>query len=127
MTVIVGLAMVFAALLIGRAAKVGVQMQPQPWWAADAMNAYIVVPLIVTGLGAGAASLLSWAASGEWRTTSMYVIASLAVVIAVYVAAGRLISAWSRRVLPVAEVVPLAAAQPGPDQPPRVPPLKKAA
>jgi hypothetical protein len=57
----------------------------------------------------------------------MYVIASLAVVIAVYVAAGRLISAWSRRVLPVAEVVPLAAAQPGPDQPPRVPPLKKAA
>jgi hypothetical protein len=127
MSAAVGLAMIFAAILIGRAAKVGVRLQPQPWWAGDAINAYIVVPLIVTGLGAGVATLLSWLTNGEWRAFGVYDAIGVAATIAVYVAIWRLISVWARGALPAAEVVPLGAGQPDPRQPPRVPPLKKAA
>ncbi|MGH8736768.1 MAG: hypothetical protein ACREVC_05345 [Burkholderiales bacterium] len=127
MSAVVGLALVFAAILIGRAAKVGVGMQPQPWWANDNLNAYIVVPLIVAALGAGVATLVSWVANGEWRAIDLYQIAGLAAAVAVYIVLWRLITAWARRVTPMAEVVPLGAAPAGLDQPPRVPPMKKAA
>ena len=35
MSAVVGLAMMFAAILLGRAAKIGIPMQPPPWWATD--------------------------------------------------------------------------------------------
>jgi ABC-type spermidine/putrescine transport system permease subunit II len=127
MSAVVGLAMVLAAVLIGRAAIVGGRLRPQPWWARDAINAYIVVPLIVTGIGAGIATLLSWLTNSEWRAFSSYDAIGVAAAIAVYVALSRLIKAWARGALPAAEVVALGASQPDPHQPPNVPPLKKAA
>ena len=127
MSVVIGLTMLLAAILIGRAAKVGVRMRPQPWWANDNLNAHIVVPLIVATLGAGSATLVSWLANGAWRAIDSYAIVGLAVVIAIDVVLWRLITAWSRRVGPLAEVVPLGVAPAAPNQPPRVPPMKKAA
>jgi hypothetical protein len=44
MSAVVGLAMVFAAILIGRAAKIGIPMQPPPWWATDNMSAFAILP-----------------------------------------------------------------------------------
>jgi ABC-type spermidine/putrescine transport system permease subunit II len=127
MSAVVGLAMVLAAILIGRAAIVGGRLQPQPWWTRDAINAYIVVPLIVTGIGAGIATLLSWLTNAEWRVFNSYDAVGVAAAVAVYVAISRLITAWARGALRAAEVVALGASQPDPRRPPNVPPLKKAA
>ena len=130
MAAVVGLAMVFAAILIGRAAKVGIPLQPPPWWATDNMSAFAISPGIVTLFAAGVFSLGAWLLGGGWRATSFVAVLALAAVIAAYFALARLIRAWALRVgAPGAEVVQLApaAAEDDPRQPPRMPPLKKAA
>jgi len=130
MSAVVGLAMMFAAILIGRAAKIGIPMQPPPWWASDEMSALAIAPAIVSLFAAGLASLGSWLLSGDWRATNVFVVLGLAAVVAGYVVLSRLIRAWALRVSPPsAELVQLspAAADNDPRQPPRMPPMKKAA
>lgn len=129
MSAVVGLAMVFAAILIGRAAKIGIPLQPPPWWATDNMSAFLISPGIVTLFAGGVAAIGSWALGGAWRATGIGVVAGLAADVAVYVALMRLIRAWGRRVRPSAEVVQLApgAADNDPRRPPGTSPMRKAA
>ena len=56
MALAIGLAMIFAALLIGRVAKTGGRIQPPPRWNNDNLNGFVVVPAIVTLLAAGIAT-----------------------------------------------------------------------
>jgi hypothetical protein len=129
MSAVVGLAMMFAAILLGRAAKIGVPMQPPPWWATDDMSALAISPGIVTLFAGGLAALGSWLLGGDWRATNLVTVISLAAVVAIYVALSRLVRAWAQRVRPSAEVVQLApgAGDNDPRQPPGMPPMKKAA
>jgi len=130
MSAVVGLAMMFAAILLGRVAKIGIPMQPPPWWATDNMSAFVISPGIVTLFAGGLASFGSWLLGGEWRATNLLVVLGLAAVVAGYIALSRLVRAWGLRVgTPGAEVVPLSPGTAGndPRQPPRVPPMKKAA
>jgi hypothetical protein len=129
MSAVVGLAMLFAAILIGRAAKIGIPLQPPPWWATDNMSAFLISPGIVTLFAGGVAAIGSWALGGGWRATNIVVVAGLAADIAAYVALSRLVRAWGQRVAPAAEVVQLApgAADNDPRRPPGMPPMKKAA
>lgn len=119
MALAIGLAMIFAALLIGRVAKTGGRIQPPPFWNNDDLNGFVVVPGIVILLAAGIATDWDWAASRGWRAASAVDgLSALAVVIA-FAVLWRLITAWQRRVLPPAPVKPSA--------PPVEPTLKKAA
>ncbi|HKI64884.1 MAG TPA: hypothetical protein VKA16_09710 [Burkholderiales bacterium] len=130
MSAVVGLAMMFAAILIGRAAKIGIPMQPPPWWASDEISALAIAPAIVSLFAAGLASIGSWLLRGDWRASNVFVVLGLTAVVAGYVALARAIKAWALRVSPPsAEVVQLspAAADNDPRQPPRMPPMKKAA
>ena len=129
MSAVVGLAMIFAAILLGRAAKIGIAMQPTPWWATDNMNAFAIAPGIVTLFAGGLAAFGSWLLGGGWRAPSLVSVVGLAAVVASYLALSRLLRAWAQSVRPAAEVVPLA---PGgtdndPRRPPGMPPMKKAA
>ncbi len=129
MSAIVGLAMVFAAILVGRVAKIGIPMQPPPWWGTDNMSAFIISPGIVTLFAGGVAALGSWLLGGDWRATNLVTVISLAAVVAAYVALARLVRAWAQSVRPSAEVVQLApgAADNDPRRPPGMTPMKKAA
>jgi hypothetical protein len=130
MSAIIGLAMMFAAILIGRAAKIGIPMQPPPWWATDNMSAFAISPGIVTLFAGGMFSFGAWVLSGGWRSNLLVTALGLAAAIAAYVALGRAIRAWAARVAPAnAEVVRLTPGTAGDDprQPPRMPPMKKAA
>jgi hypothetical protein len=130
MSAMVGLAMMFAAILIGRAAKIGIPMQPPPWWASDNMSAFAIAPGIVTLFAGGVAAFGSWLIGGDWRATGLATVAGIAAVIGAYVALSRALKAWARRAQGApADAVPLAPRDSGddPKQPPHVPPLKKAA
>ena len=119
MALAIGLAMIFAAFLIGRIAKTGGRIQPPPFWNNDDLNGFVVVPGIVILLAAGIATDWDWVASRGWHTMSAVEdLVALATVV-VFVVLWRLITAWQRRVLPGAAVVPPA--------PPMEPALKKAA
>jgi hypothetical protein len=122
MSAVVGLAMVFAAILIGRAAKIGIPLEAPPWWANDNMSAFVISPSIVTLFAGGVAAIVSWALGGAWRATNVTTVLGLAADIAVYVVLSGVIKAWAQRVRPVAPVVPV---QPQPSG--NRPPLKKAA
>jgi hypothetical protein len=119
----------FAAILLGRAAKIGIPMQPPPWWATDNMTAYAIAPGIVTLFASGLASFGSWLLGGDWRAPDLVSAVGLAAVVAGYVALSRLLRAWAQSVRPSAEVMPLApgGADNDPRRPPGMPPMKKAA
>ncbi|HUJ85272.1 MAG TPA: hypothetical protein VLX30_00295 [Burkholderiales bacterium] len=130
MAAIIGLAMMLTAVLVLRAAKIGVAMQPPPWWASDNMSAFIVSPGIVTLFAGGLASASSWLIGGEWRAARLGTVIALAAVVAAFVALARLLRAWA----PIASPVLAQAVQPAPGaadndprRPPGVPPMKKAA
>ena len=124
MSAVVGLAMMFAAILIGRAAKIGIPMQPPPWWATDNMSAFLISPGIVTLFAGGVAAIASWALGGDWRTANLGAAAlGLAADIAAFIVLSRLLKAWGQRVRPTAPAVPLQPKPSGSDQPP----FKKAA
>jgi hypothetical protein len=122
MSAVVGLAMVLAAILIGRAAKVAVPLVPPRWWVSETMSAFVIAPAIVTMFAGGVAAFASWVIEGGWRAPGVATLVGLAADIAIYVFLSRLITAWALRVIPVAPVVPLQP-QPSGSQPP----LKKAA
>ena len=124
MSAVGGLAVMVEPILIGRAAKIGIPMQPPPWWATDNMSAFLISPGIVTLFAGGLAAMASWALGGNWRAANLGAVAlGLAADIAVYVALSRLIRAWAQRVRPTAPVVPLEPKASGSHQPP----FKKAA
>jgi len=127
MSAMLGLAMVFAAILVGRVSMVGVRMQPPPWWATDNMSAFLLSPGIVTLMAAGIASLLSWLLGGDWRATNLFTAAGLAAIVAVYVVLTRWVRAWGTRVRAAQEQPAPAANEDDPRRPPGVPPLRKAA
>ncbi len=129
MSAVVGLALVLAAILVGRAAKIGGQILPARWWANDNMNAFVVVPGIVAALGAGSATIISWLANGAWRAGGLESALGAAAVVAAFILLWRGVTLWALRVRPSAEVVPLApgAADNDPRRPPGMPPMKKAA
>jgi hypothetical protein len=130
MSAVVGLAMMFAAILLGRAAKIGIPMQPPPWWATDDVTGIVIAPAIVSLFAAGLASIGSWVLSGDWRATGLLVVLGTAAVVAAYVALSRVVGAWALRARTGgAEVVRLTAgaSDDDPRQPPRMPPMKKAA
>jgi len=109
MALAIGLAMIFAALLIGRVAKTGGRIQPPPRWNNDDLNGFIVVPAIVTLLAAGIATDWDWAAARGWRAMNLADAGSALVAVVVFLALWRLITAWQRRVLPGAPAAPMAA------------------
>jgi len=119
MALAIGLAMIFAAFLIGRVAKTGGRIQPPPRWNNDDLNGFVVVPAIVTLLAAGIATDWDWAAGRGWRTSSLADDLTALAAVAVFVVLWRLITAWQRRVLPAAPAEPSA--------PPIEPTLRKAA
>lgn len=121
MSAVLGLAMMFAAILIGRAAKIGIPLQPPPWWATDNMSAYAISPGIVTLFAGGVAAIGSWALGGGWRAANLPTALGLAADVAVFIVLSRLVKAWAQRVRPTAPVVPI---QPSGSS---RPPLKKAA
>ena len=119
MALAIGMAMIFAAFLIGRIAKTGGRMQPPPFWNHDNLNGFVVVPGIVILLAAGIATDWDWAASRGWRTSSLTEYLSALAAVAVFVVLWRLITAWQRKVLPAGAAAPSAS--------PIGPALKKAA
>lgn len=131
MSVTLGLALILAALLFGRAAKIGSRMQPVPWWLSDNMSAGLVAPGLVTLMVLGVGVFVTAAANQGLGALAFRSLVGMAACVAVFVVLWRMLSAWSRRVeaavAPVVEPVARAAAQNDPTQPPGVPPLKKAA
>lgn len=98
MAAVVGLAMVFAALLIGRAAKICAPLEPPPFWAGDNMVAYVVLPGIVSLFAGGTAEVAAWALGGAWRADGLEAALGFAADFAVFVVLWRLLGAWARRV-----------------------------
>ena len=97
----IGLAMIFAAFLIGRVAKTGGRIQPPPRWNNDDLNGFVVVPGIVTLLAAGIATDWDWVAGRGWRASSLVDALGALATVVVFLALWRLITAWQRSVLPL--------------------------
>jgi hypothetical protein len=98
MTLAIGLAILLAALLVGRVAKIGGRLSPAPWWNNENINAFVVVPLIVTAVGGGAVTIVAALGSGGWHAMGMQTAGVAAAVVVVYFLLWSLIGAWSRRV-----------------------------
>jgi len=123
---VVGSVLFCVGLLVMKAAIAGARRQPVPRWLSDDMQAYLVVPFIVTALVVGIASLGTWLIGGHWRNESLIGWGVMAASAAAYV--------LIRRMLPSAELAPpvplgvVEGARPqDPGRPPQRPPLKKAA
>ena len=97
----IGLAMIFAAFLIGRVAKTGGRIQPPPRWNNDDLNGFVVVPGIVTLLAAGIATDWDWVAGRGWRASSLVDALGARATGAAFPAPWGLLTAWERRVLPL--------------------------
>jgi len=111
MSLAIGMAMIFAALLIGRVAKTGGRMTPPPFWNNDHLNGFVVVPGIVILLAAGVATDWDWAASRGWHAMPLAGDIAAAVIVLGFLASWRLITAWQRSVLPV-EAAPTTRVEP---------------
>ncbi len=122
MALAIGLAMMFAAILIGRAAKIAIPLVTPPWWAADDTGEIVLSLAIVTLFAGGLAAAGSWVLSGDWRATNLATLLGLAADVAVYVVVSRAIKAWAQRVRATASVVPIQPQASGVRSP-----LKKAA
>jgi hypothetical protein len=123
-----GLALILATLLLGRAIKVRTHIEPLPWWLSDDMVANLIAPALVTAAVFGIGILISSVVVHGWGVFAPGSLAGVAACIAVHVLAWRGITAWSRRVgLGAAPALAPAAAQNDANQPPQLPPLKKAA
>jgi hypothetical protein len=97
MLAVAGLAMILAGILTIRAAKLGTQLEPPPWWASDTLSTNVLAPAFAGLCGAGVASLLSWLHGGHWRTTEIVHAAGAAIAVAAFGLLWHLMSVWSRR------------------------------
>jgi hypothetical protein len=98
MTLSIGLAILLAALLVGRVSTIGGRLRPAPWWAHDSINAFLVVPAIVTAIGAGAVVIVAAFGGGGWQAMGLRTAGTAVAVVVAYVLLWNLIGAWSRRV-----------------------------
>ena len=102
MLAVLGFAMILTGILIIRAAKLGTQLEPPPWWASDRLATNLLVPVFAGLCGAGFASFAAWLHGGHWRTTEIIHGAAAAVALAAFGLAWYLMSAWRRRAGPSA-------------------------
>ena len=125
---VVGSVLFCVGLLVMKAAIAGARRQPVPRWLSDDMQAYLVVPFIVTALVVGVASLGTWLVGGHWKTESPIGWGAMVAAALAYIVLKRML-----RIGTVAHPVPaplgvIEGAKPqDPGRPPQRPPLKKAA
>ena len=111
---VVGLLLLCSALLVAQAAFAAVRMTPQPKWISDNMQAYLVVPYIVTAMTGGIGGLVTWLVGGEWRTQSLIAWGVMATTVVVTLLVWRWLKAWAAaRLAPR----PLVAVSGGTDRP----------
>jgi len=111
---VVSVLLLTTALLLGQAAFAAVRMTPQPKWVSDNMQAYAVVPYIVTAMAGGIGGIATWLFGGIWRTQSAFAWIGMAVIAAAYVLLWRWLKAWAAaRAIPE----PLVALAGGADKP----------
>lgn len=122
----VGLALFLATLLVGRALKIRLRIAPVPWWMGEDWVANVIAPAIVTALVFGFGIAISALISLKLGVLAPASLAGSAGSVAVFVVGWRLLSAWSRRI-GEGPAPAVQSAQNDPQQPPRVPPMKKAA
>jgi hypothetical protein len=124
---VVSVLLLTTALLLGQAAFAAVRMTPQPKWVSDNMQAYALVPYIVTATAGGIGGIATWLFGGEWRTQSVLAWGVMAATIVGYLLARRGLKAWAAAHAPAQ---PLVAVGGGGDRPQERDPrrtLKKAA
>jgi hypothetical protein len=100
MLAVLGFAMILTGILIIRAAKLGTQLEPPPWWASDRLATNLLVPMFAGLCGAGIASILAWLDGGHWRATEIVHGAGAVVALAAFALLWYLMSAWKRRAGP---------------------------
>jgi hypothetical protein len=98
MTLPIGLAILLAALLIGRVSRIGGRLLPAPWWTHDSINAFLVVPAIVTAVGGGAVVIIAAFGSAGWHAMGVSTAGAAAAVVVAFVLLWNVIGAWSLRV-----------------------------
>lgn len=132
---IVGILLIGLGLLVARAAIAGVRMQDPPRWTSEGMQAYVLVPFIVTSIVIGLGAFGTWLLGGHWQSETPLGWGGMAIAVAGYFLAGRALRIWA-----ASQPVALPAAQPAgalgvieggkpqdPRRPPQRPRLKKAA
>ncbi|MDX1376214.1 MAG: hypothetical protein R3357_11655 [Burkholderiales bacterium] len=123
---VVGVLLICLGLLVFRAAYVGARMHPVPRWISEGMQAYVVVPFIVTALLFGVAATATWLFGAHWRTQSAIGWGAMAATVAGYLLVSRAMRVWA-----ASQPAPLAVVEgrrpQDPGRPPQQPPLKKAA
>jgi len=92
---VVSVLLLTTALLLGQAAFAAVRMTPQPRWVSDNMQAYAVVPYIVTAMAGGIGGIATWLFGGIWRTQSAFAWIGMAAIAAAYVLLWRWLKAWA--------------------------------
>jgi hypothetical protein len=111
---VVSVLLLTTALLLGQAAFAAVRMTPQPKWVSDNMQAYALVPYIVTATAGGIGGIATWLFGGEWRTQSVLAWGVMAATIVGYLLARRGLKAWAAAHAPAQ---PLVAVGGGGDRP----------
>jgi hypothetical protein len=127
---VVSLLLLCSALLLMQAAIAGARMQPQPRWITDNMQAYAVVPYIVTALVSGIGGLATWLVNGMWRGQSAVAWGVMVLTAVVYTLLRRRLKAWAAARIasqPALAVVEGMEKPQDPGRPPQRPRLKKAA
>jgi hypothetical protein len=127
---VVSVLLLTTALLLGQAAFAAVRMTPQPKWVSDNMQAYALVPYIVTATAGGIGGIATWLFGGEWRTQSVLAWGVMAATIVGYLLARRGLKAWAAAHAPAQPLVAVGGGRPQDRDPRRPAPrrtLKKAA
>jgi hypothetical protein len=128
---VVSVLLLTTALLLGQAAFAAVRMTPQPKWVSDNMQAYALVPYIVTATAGGIGGIATWLFAGEWRTQSVLAWGVMAATIVGYLLARRGLKAWAAAHAPAQPLVAVGGGDRPQDRGPRRPAprrtLKKAA
>ena len=127
---VVSVLLLTTALLLGQAAFAAVRMTPQPKWVSDNMQAYALVPYIVTAMAGGIGGIATWLFGGLWRTQSLPAWGVMVATAVGYLLARRGLKAWARGQAPAQPLVALAGGAGKPQGPVRPAPrrtLKKAA
>ncbi|MCG6952669.1 MAG: hypothetical protein LJE90_09880, partial [Betaproteobacteria bacterium] len=102
---VVSVLLLTTALLLGQAAFAAVRMTPQPKWVSDNMQAYALVPYIVTATAGGIGGIVTWLFGGEWRTQSVLAWGVMAATIVGYLLARRGLKAWAAAHAPAQPLV----------------------
>lgn len=125
---VVGSVLCCLGLLVMQVAIAASRRQTLPRWLSDDMQAYLVVPFIVTALVIGIASLGTWLIGGYWRSESPIGWGVMAAAALAYVVLSRMLRIGTVAQPAQAPLGVIEGAKPqDPGRPPQRPPLKKAA